>query len=85
MVKISKIKVTIIIDKKGNKKVYKVKGQLIFALATNFLEKFDFDDKLDCIEIYLSKAHVWGESGIGAIDKVCLNIKKWCKNKYSFN
>ncbi|EJO5349029.1 SulP family inorganic anion transporter [Clostridium botulinum] len=75
-VKISKIKVTSIVDEKNNKKIYKVKGQLFFASATNFLEQFDFDDKFDFIEINLSKAHIWDESGVGAIDKVMMKYQK---------
>ncbi|MGO5076080.1 SulP family inorganic anion transporter [Clostridium sporogenes] len=76
VVKISKIKVIAIVEENSNKKVYKVKGQLFFASATNFLEQFDFSDKFDSIEIDLSKAHIWDESGVGAIDKAMIKYKK---------
>jgi len=75
-VKISKIKVNAVVDMETNQKVYKVKGQLFFASATDFTEQFDFNDEFDFIEIDLSKAHIWDESGVGAVDKVMIKYKK---------
>ncbi|MDG4657341.1 SulP family inorganic anion transporter [Ectobacillus antri] len=72
--KISKIDVQItIVD---NKKIYTVNGQLFFASVTNFVEQFDFKDDVKEVDIDLSNAHIWDDSGVGAIDKVMLKYQQ---------
>ncbi|MEH7303313.1 SulP family inorganic anion transporter [Neobacillus drentensis] len=68
--KISKVKVTSISSKGSHKKVYHVSGQLFFASVTDFVNSFDYKEDVQEIDLDLSKAHLWDDSAVGAIDKV---------------
>lgn len=68
--KISKVHVTSKLSHTGEKKVYFVEGQLFFVSVTDFVESFDFKDNVKEVEIDFSRAHLWDDSAIGAIDKV---------------
>ncbi|GIM27564.1 putative sulfate transporter YbaR [Clostridium polyendosporum] len=70
--KISKVKVTSVVNEANKKKTYKVEGQLFFASVTDFIHAFNFNDEVELIEVDLSKTHIWDESGVGAIDKVVI-------------
>nr|WP_088011916.1 SulP family inorganic anion transporter [Gottfriedia acidiceleris] len=70
--KISKVKVTSQLE--VNKRVYKVEGQLFFASVTDFVEAFNFKDEVKKIEVDLSNAHIWDESGVSAIDKIVMKF-----------
>lgn len=75
-VKISKIRISSVLCEENNKKTYKIEGQLFFASATNFIEQFDFKDTEKLIEIDLSKAHIWDESGVESVDTVISRYRK---------
>src|SRR5699024_8924841 len=66
--KISKIKVEESL--KNEKTVFKVTGQLFFASVDGFVDSFDFHVKNKNILIDFTDAHIWDESGVGAVDKV---------------
>lgn len=68
--KISKLKVTSKITLTGDKKIYFVEGQLFFVSVTDFIGSFDFKDNVKQVEIDFSRAHLWDDSAISAIDKV---------------
>lgn len=68
--KISKVHVTSKLSHTGEKKTYFVEGQLFFVSVTDFIDSFDFKDDVKEIEIDFSRAHLWDDSAIGAIDKV---------------
>ena len=68
--KISKVHVTSKLTHTGEKKVYYVEGQLFFVSVTDFVEAFDFKDDVKEVEIDFTRAHLWDDSAIGAIDKV---------------
>lgn len=68
--KISKVHVTSKLSHTGEKKIYFVEGQLFFVSVTDFIDSFDFKDEVKDIEIDFSRAHLWDDSAIGAIDKV---------------
>lgn len=70
--KISKIRVNEVEDVARGCVVYTVEGQLFFASVTDFVNAFNFRTNATTIEIDLSKAHIWDESGAAAIDKVAL-------------
>ncbi|PGS49379.1 SulP family inorganic anion transporter [Bacillus sp. AFS041924] len=70
--KISKVKVTSQIDL--NKRVYKVEGQLFFASVTDFVAAFNFKEQVKIVDVDLSKAHIWDESGVAAIDKLVIKF-----------
>ncbi|RXJ01770.1 SulP family inorganic anion transporter [Anaerobacillus alkaliphilus] len=68
--KISKVHVTSKLSHSGDKKTYFVEGQLFFVSVTDFIAAFDFKDAVKEVEIDFSRAHLWDDSAIGAIDKV---------------
>lgn len=52
--------------------IFEVKGQLFFASVEGFIESFDCSVQNCAIIIDFSKAHIWDDSAVGAIDKVVL-------------
>ena len=55
---------------------YDVKGQLFFASTTKFINSFDYNEKVDSVDIDLSNVKVWDESAVDAIDKVVIKYHK---------
>ncbi|WP_394233841.1 SulP family inorganic anion transporter [Niallia oryzisoli] len=73
--KISKVNVTETANTKLQKVEYKVEGQLFFASVTDFVSSFNFkQENITTVDIDLSRAHIWDESGVNAIDKVVLKF-----------
>ncbi|HSP20966.1 MAG TPA: STAS domain-containing protein, partial [Planococcus sp. (in: firmicutes)] len=70
--KISKIEVKMRMEK--NSPRYVVEGQLFFASVEDFLEKFDYSIANEKVIIDFTDAHVWDDSGVGAIDRVVLKF-----------
>lgn len=66
--KISRIRVNSSVE--GNKRIYKLNGELFFASVTEMMTKFDFAEKIDHVEINLSGSHIWDDSAVAAIEKV---------------
>ncbi|WP_339147836.1 MULTISPECIES: SulP family inorganic anion transporter [unclassified Sutcliffiella] len=66
--KISKVRVESTLD--GNKRIYKLTGQLFFASVTELLTKFDYKEDVSAVEINLRRSHLWDDSAIAAIDKI---------------
>ncbi|MBS4196651.1 SulP family inorganic anion transporter [Lederbergia citri] len=72
--KISKIQVSVKKDKALT--IYYVKGQLFFASVDNFIELIDLSSEGENITIDFSDAHIWDDSGVGAIDKVVIKLRE---------
>ena len=72
--KISNVKVKE--QREKNRIVFAVEGQLFFASVDNFVDSFDFDLKNKSIVIDFSKADIWDDSAVGAIDKVVLKYRE---------
>lgn len=68
--KISKVEVRKEGLGKGLSNVYTVHGQLFFASTQDFVSAFDDAEPAERITIDFSDAHVWDDSGVGAIDRV---------------
>lgn len=71
--KISKIKVR---KKLLESTHYQVEGQLFFASVEDFLEKFDTDIDGQNVVIDFTDAHIWDDSGVGAVDRVVLKFRE---------
>ncbi|MEZ0480053.1 SulP family inorganic anion transporter [Planococcus sp. SSTMD024] len=71
--KISKIKVE---KRLLDATQYRVEGQLFFASVEDFLEKFDFDIECEKVIIDFTDAHIWDDSGVGAVDRVVLKFRE---------
>ncbi|MYL64540.1 STAS domain-containing protein [Bacillus hwajinpoensis] len=75
--KISKVRVEEKIDELAEKKIYHIHGQLFFASVTDFVNSFDYKEEgIKSVEIDLSDAHVWDDSGVGAVDKVIMKFRQ---------
>ena len=72
--KISKLEVKKLETNKGYS--YEVSGQLFFASVEGFVDSFDYDVSDTHILIDFSNAHIWDDSGVGAVDKVVLKFRE---------
>ena len=50
--------------------VYEVTGQLFFVSKVYFLQGFDAHDHPEKIIIDMSKAHIWDQSGVSALEQI---------------
>lgn len=57
-------------------RIYEVNGQVFFASADNFIQKFDFKENIEHIIIDLSLAHLWDLTSVSALDKIVLKFRK---------
>lgn len=71
--KISKVSVTT--DIRGNKTTFKISGQLFFASVEGFVNAFDYNVTERDIVLDFSNAHIWDDSGVGAVDKVVIKYR----------
>src|SRR5690625_5497892 len=72
VIKISKIRVKA--HQTKDSIVYYVEGQLFFASVDNFVDSFDLGTQGQNIAIDFTKAHVWDDSAVGAIDKIVIKL-----------
>ncbi len=72
--KISKIQVRETVEKSSTH--YQVEGQLFFASVEGFVDSFDFSLKESKVNIDFTKAHIWDDSAVGAIDKVVIKYRE---------
>ncbi|MEC0259836.1 MULTISPECIES: SulP family inorganic anion transporter [Paenibacillus] len=57
--------------------IFDVTGQLFFASVEGFIKAFDFNIAEDVnIVIDFSHAHIWDDSGVGAVDKVVIKYRE---------
>ncbi len=63
-------------DRDGNRRSYKVVGQVFFASADQFVSAFDFKEALDKVSIDLSRAHFWDITAVAALDKVVIKLRR---------
>ncbi|MGE7055597.1 STAS domain-containing protein, partial [Paenibacillus glucanolyticus] len=57
--------------------IFDVTGQLFFASVEGFIKAFDFNIADDInIVIDFSHAHIWDDSGVGAVDKVVIKYRE---------
>ncbi|MBT2760388.1 SulP family inorganic anion transporter [Paenibacillus sp. ISL-20] len=71
--KISKVRVTS--DIRGNNTTFKISGQLFFASVEGFVNAFDYNVTDKDIVLDFSNAHIWDDSGVGAVDKVVIKYR----------
>lgn len=55
---------------------YVVHGPLFFASTTAFINKFDYNDKVNSVDIDLSNMKIYDESAVDAIDKMVIKFHK---------
>ena len=60
----------------GRTRRYTITGQVFFASADAFVDKFDFREVLERVIIDVSHAHFWDLSAVGALDKVVIKFRR---------
>ena len=63
-------------DDNGTTRTYSVFGQVFFATADQFVNAFDFKEKVAKIRIDLHRAHFWDITAVSALDKVVAKFKR---------
>ncbi|KAB7706201.1 STAS domain-containing protein [Bacillus aerolatus] len=76
VVKISKVHVKKQSVHPADKAIYEVNGQIFFASVTDFIADFNYTEKVHFVIIDFSNAHVWDESGVGAIDRIVMKFRE---------
>ncbi|EDL64283.1 SulP family inorganic anion transporter [Bacillus sp. SG-1] len=66
--KISKVRVNSSLE--GDKRIYKINGELFFASVTELINLFDYKEDVKKVEINLSRSHIWDDSAVAAVDKI---------------
>lgn len=66
----------------GNKRTYKINGELFFASVTDLIKKFDYNENIESVVLDLSRSHIWDDSAVAAIDKI---VYKFEGNNISVN
>ena len=58
-----------------NQITYKVEGQLFFVSKMYFIQGFDIYEHPEKIIIDMNSAHIWDQSGVGALDQIIRKFK----------
>lgn len=56
-------------------RTYNISGQIFFVAIDDFLENFDFYEKLKKVTLDFSHAHIWDQSAVGAIDQIVTKFR----------
>jgi sulfate permease, SulP family len=80
---VSKISKIIVDDElEGDKRIYKVKGEIFFASVTDLIKKFNYNESISTVDIDLSQSHIWDDSAVVAVDKI---VSKFEENGITVN
>ncbi len=60
----------------GQCRSYTVTGQVFFTSAEQFVQHFDFNEKLPKVRIDLNHAHFWDITAVSSLDKVVLKLRR---------
>lgn len=60
----------------GMHRTYRIRGQVFFASATNFIDAIDFGEALESVTIDMTQAHFWDLSAVAALDKMVLKFRR---------
>ena len=60
----------------GRARHYTVTGQVFFASAQDFINRFDFREAVEQVRIDVGSAHFWDLTAVGALDKVVLKFRR---------
>lgn len=72
--KISNVEVNSVLE--DHRRTYRIKGELFFASVTQLLTAFNYTEKVSEVEINLSRAHLWDDSAVVAVDKIVHKFKE---------
>ena len=72
--KVAKVIKVNVIKNNENELIYEVTGQLFFVSKIYFLQGFDVHSHPEKVIINMSKAHIWDQSGVTALDQIIRKI-----------
>jgi len=64
-------------DASGDIRIYTVSGQIFFASAEMFADRFDLRDDARRVRIDLTAAHLWDVTAVGALDDVVAAMRRY--------
>ena len=64
------------LNEAGDRRIYRVIGQVFFSSADKFTAAFDLKEVLGKVSIDLSRAHFWDITAVAALDKVVLKFRR---------
>ncbi|WIX32580.1 SulP family inorganic anion transporter [Salinicola sp. JS01] len=60
----------------GNRRIYKIVGQVFFASSERFAAAFDFKESVARVTIDLSRAHFWDITAVQALDRAVIKFRR---------
>lgn len=63
------------LDPSGETRIYRVSGQIFFASAEIFADRFDLRDTVRTVRIDLTAAHLWDITAVGALEEVVRKLR----------
>jgi SulP family sulfate permease len=63
-------------DAASDTRVYRVSGQIFFASAEMFADRFDLRDTARAVRIDLTAAHLWDVTAVGALEEVVTRMRR---------
>jgi len=70
------MEVTVSYDTATNTRDYRVAGQIFFASAEIFADRFDLADTARHVRIDLTQAHLWDVTAVGALEEVVTRMRR---------
>jgi SulP family sulfate permease len=68
--------VAVAYDAASDTRIYTVSGQIFFASADIFADRFDLRDTARTVRVDLTAAHLWDITAVGALDDVVAKIRR---------
>ncbi len=63
-------------DEASDTRTYQIIGQVFFNSSDKFIGFFDFKEAVDKIVIDVHRAHFWDITGVAALDKVVIKLRR---------
>jgi sulfate permease, SulP family len=64
------------VDETGQRRTYRVIGQVFFSSADKFIDSFDFKEAVSHVTIDLGRAHFWDITAVAALDRVVIKFRR---------
>jgi SulP family sulfate permease len=63
-------------EREGEMRIYHVRGALFFVSVSGFLDRLNYQEKVERVVLDLTHSHVWDHSAVAAIDKAVARFRK---------
>ncbi|EQA96719.1 SulP family inorganic anion transporter [Sphingobium baderi] len=70
------MEVAIDYDAATDTRTYRVSGQIFFASADIFADRFDLRDTASCVRIDLTDSHLWDITAVGALEDIVTKMRR---------